>query len=66
MPRRFIKIKELNEITALSTATIYRLIAEGLFPKQIKITGGKSVAWDSNDISNWMEQRIADSNKAAA
>lgn len=65
MSRRFIKIKELNKITSLSTATTYRLIAEGKFPKQIKVTGSKSVAWDSLEIADWIEQRIADSKKAA-
>jgi len=65
MKDRFIKIKELNKITSLSTATIYRLMAENKFPKQIKITGSKSVAWSASDINDWMDQRIADSNKAA-
>jgi prophage regulatory protein len=65
MSRRFIKIKELNKITSLSTATTYRLMAESKFPKQIKVTGSKSVAWDSQEIDDWLEQRIADSKSAA-
>ncbi len=65
MSRRFIKIKELNKITSFSTATTYRLMAAGKFPKQIKVTGSKSVAWDSLEIDSWLEQRIADSSKAA-
>jgi len=65
MSRRFIKIKELNGITSLSTATTYRLMAESKFPKQIKVTGSKSVAWDSQEIDDWLEQRIADSKSVA-
>jgi prophage regulatory protein len=60
MISRLIKRKEVEDITSLSTATIYRLMAEGKFPVQVKITG-RSVAWLESDISEWVEQKIASS-----
>ena len=63
MPLRLIKRKEVENITTLSTASIYRLMAEGKFPKQINISD-RSVAWNFSDINDWVEQKIADSSNA--
>jgi prophage regulatory protein len=63
MSAQFIKRKKVEEITALSTATIYRLIAEGKFPKQISVSK-RSVAWNLSEINDWVEQKIADSKAA--
>ena len=64
MNSRLIKRKEVEDITSLSTATIYRLMAEGKFPKQINITD-RSVAWSFLEVNDWVEQKIADSKAAA-
>jgi len=64
MISRFIKRKEVEAITSLSTATIYRLMAEGKFPRQVKVTG-RSVAWLESEVSEWVDQKIADSNNVA-
>jgi len=61
---RLIKRKEVQQRTTLSTASIYRLMAENKFPRQIKVTG-TSVAWNEQEVDEWIEQRIAHSNKAA-
>lgn len=50
---RFLRLKEVIHITGLSTATIYRRIKEGTFPKQIRI-GPNSVAWRQSEIEQWM------------
>lgn len=38
-------------------STIYREMADGDFPKPIKITA-KAVAWPSNEIDDWILSRI--------
>ena len=49
-----IKLKKVKEITTFSTATIYRLINEGEFPKQIKLSE-RSSAWSLEEVYNWIE-----------
>lgn len=44
---------EVEKRVQLSTATIYRMIAEGKFPKQIRL-GARSVGWLESDINDWL------------
>ena len=58
LPRRFIKRPEVTYYTSLSTSELYRRMAEGTFPKQIRL-GPKSVAWDESEVLAWCEQMAA-------
>ena len=42
-------------ITGLSHSTLYYLMKEGTFPKQVKI-GARAVAWRKSDIDAWLAQ----------
>ena len=55
--QEFIRLNVVQEITSLSKSTIYRLISEGTFPKQIQI-GKRSVVWVRSDINNWINQKL--------
>ena len=55
--QQFIRLNKVKEITSLSKSSIYRLISEGDFPKQIQI-GKRSVVWVRSDISNWINQKL--------
>ena len=46
-----IKLYQVQNIPTLSRTTIYRLIADGKFPKQIKL---------SERSSGWVEQEVMD------
>ena len=52
-PGQLIRITKLKEITDLPKSTIYRLISENRFPKQIKL-GKRAVAWRTDDVIKWM------------
>ena len=52
-----IKLKTVCELTTFSSATIYRLIKKGEFPRQIKLSE-RSSGWLLDDIKTWLEQRI--------
>lgn len=52
-----IRLEQVVERTTLSRATIYQLISEGRFPKQIQI-GPRRVAWRLSDINEWIADRI--------
>ncbi|MBD2796323.1 AlpA family transcriptional regulator [Xenorhabdus sp. 18] len=56
----FIRLPEVQRKTGFGKAWIYKLIADGKFPKQVKI-GTRSVAFIESEIDDWMSQRIAES-----
>ena len=53
---KVIKIAKVKELTALSAASIYRLMKKGTFPKQIKL-GERSSAWFLGEINDWIEKK---------
>ena len=54
--KELIKLPAVKRITTFSSATIYRLIDKGEFPKQIKLTE-RSSAWSLEEIYNWIDQK---------
>jgi len=53
---RIIKLAQVIEITSLSSATIYRLIKTGQFPKQLKLAQ-RSSGWLLEEINNWLDSK---------
>ncbi len=47
--------------TGLSSSSLYDLIKRGLFPRQIKLSGGKSVVWLESSINEYMMQCLEQS-----
>jgi len=56
MVQKYMRRRAVEEITGLSRATIYRMMAEGSFPRPVKITG-KAVAWPEKAIADWQATR---------
>ena len=57
MNYRIVRLKEVQRMTGLSRSTIYAQIARGNFPKQIKLTGVRSVGWHEQAVIRWIESR---------
>ena len=53
---KLLRINEVTETIGLSTPSIYRLMAEGKFPRPIKI-GQRAVAWRKKDLKKWIKNR---------
>ena len=53
---RLVRIKELKQLIGLSNASIYRLIRNGTFPKQIHLSN-KCVAWRLSAIEAWIREK---------
>lgn len=53
---RIIRLPELLQITGLSSASVYRWIAEGRFPAAIRL-GKNSVGWRASAVEAWIESR---------
>jgi prophage regulatory protein len=54
-----IKLNKVKEITSLSTATIYRQMDKGQFPKRVNISD-RLVFWVEEEIHGYIADRIAD------
>jgi prophage regulatory protein len=58
MVQRIIRRLEVEKICGLSRSSIYSQMAEGIFPKPIKI-GRKAVGWLESEIEQLQADRIA-------
>lgn len=54
---RIIRLKTVLERTGLSRSTIYRKIAEGTFPSQVKISV-HGAGWYESAINRWIADPI--------
>lgn len=50
---RFLKLTEVVSKTGLSRSGLYKATRDGVFPKQIKLSG-RSVVWLESDVEDWM------------
>ena len=57
MSFKILRLKEVIDRTGLSRSTIYTEIAKDKFPKQVMLTGARSVGWHESSISNWIASR---------
>ena len=55
---RFLKLKEVMELTALGRTSIYNFMNKGTFPKSIPLTA-RAVAWLESEIQGWMNERLS-------
>lgn len=54
---KMLRLKEVLSITGLSRSTIYKLISDCQFPRQVHLSE-KSVGWYDTEILNWVRDRI--------
>ncbi|MCY4054094.1 MAG: AlpA family phage regulatory protein, partial [Hyphomicrobiales bacterium] len=52
---RILRMKDLPRRVGISKSHIYKLIADGRFPKQQPITGKKTKGWKESVINDWIE-----------
>jgi len=53
---RILRIRNVVQITGLPKSTIYRLMSQSMFPKNIKLST-VAVGWDMADIELWLNER---------
>ena len=54
----FVRLPLVVRRTGLGRSTIYRLIAEQKFPRQVKLAA-RAVGWRQADLDRWIEARVA-------
>lgn len=55
---RFLRLREVLELTGLSRSQTYRLEAAGKFPRRVKL-GESASAWLDTEIAEWQAERVA-------
>ncbi|EEW4293823.1 AlpA family phage regulatory protein [Escherichia coli] len=55
-----LNIAEVERRTSYSRKTIYRKIARGEFPAQVRM-GARHVAWLESDVNAWIASQVAGS-----
>lgn len=52
---RILRMPEVLEKIGLCKASIYNRIADGSFPKPVRL-GGRSVGWIESDLDEWISE----------
>lgn len=55
---KLIRLKQVIECTGLARSTVYKFMAEGDFPKPVKL-GVRVAAWVESEINDWVNARIS-------
>ena len=64
---RFIRLNEVLSRTGYGRTSVYRKMADGDFPKSVKLGGppidlsafdSRAVAWIEDEVDQWIESRI--------
>jgi prophage regulatory protein len=55
---RIVRMRELIRMTGLPRSHIYRLQAEGRFPRSVKLDI-RSVGWLEQEVIDWLDEKIA-------
>lgn len=56
-PPRIIRLPEVRHMTGLSRSSIYAGMADGTFPKSIRISS-RCVGWDSLAVQAWIDEKL--------
>lgn len=54
---RLLRRPEVERLTGLHRATIYKLVQRGEFPKPVQISG-RAVAWPELAVRQWIRERM--------
>ena len=54
---QLVRLPQVKELTCLSKSSIYRLMDEGNFPKQV-LLGARSVGWVKSQVEDWILSKV--------
>lgn len=68
---RIMRLKEVIDTTGLARSTIYKYIADGIFPKPVNLAPGgidvpntRGVGWIQSEVEDWILARIEERDMA--
>lgn len=53
----FLLLNDVMPLVGIGKTTVYKLMKEGLFPKNFSIHGSTTKAWSYLELMQWMEQQ---------
>lgn len=56
---KLVRLNAVMECTGLARSTVYKFIAEGHFPKPVKLSA-RMVAWVEAEVQEWILARIGE------
>ncbi|SDZ58480.1 transcriptional regulator, AlpA family [Jannaschia faecimaris] len=56
MTNQILRLPDVRRLTGLSTSTIYAMMAEGRFPRPVRL-GKRAVGWPSDTMNKWLTSR---------
>ena len=62
MNDRLLRRREVEELTGLSRASIYRLMRSGRIPLPVRVSA-TAVRWKASDITAWIQSRPVATNE---
>jgi len=62
---KLLRLPDVRARTGLPTSTLYAMMADGKFPRPVKLSA-RSVAWDESLVESWIVQRLASTDSEAA
>ena len=54
--KRALRLEEVLGLVSLSSATVYRMMSRGEFPRSVQI-GVRATGWRSDEIDEWLASR---------
>jgi len=54
---KIMRLEEVMSCTGLGRSSIYKLMADGMFPKSVPLVN-RSVGWVSYEVEGWIKDRI--------
>lgn len=54
--QQYYRMRDLTAMMALSRDTVLRMVAQGAFPKPVRLAK-RAVGWPVAEVQNWMQQR---------
>lgn len=58
MSDTFLRFPQVRAKIPYSKSWIYLAIAEGRFPRPIKVGGGRAAMWLSSEIDSWLRKQV--------
>jgi prophage regulatory protein len=63
--QRILRLADVEAYSGLKYARIYELMAEGTFPRSVRL-GPKAVGWVQSEIEAWVAARVAERDQGTA
>ena len=57
-PKRMLSVKQVSEKTAIGVSTIWKMVAEGRFPKPLKYKSMDKTAWIEYEVEDWLTENL--------